>query len=189
MTSIQLDTPTTGGPPAVKFPEVGTSVVVGIVNVDEYHQHNIDGVPQTWSDGTPKMGKRVTGLVVSSEGATVGGDHGDQPAAPGDLVTFYCEGGRHYTYRDAVAEAGGVNVGDVMLWKFDHEEPAKQRGYNPRKVYVAKIRRPEAKDGDLADRCVAAYHEQAARPAVDAPSDPVAPLGAHHAPTADEMPF
>jgi hypothetical protein len=177
MTSITLDTPTTGGPPAVKFPEVGTSVVVGIVNVDEYHQHNIDGVAQTWSDGTPKMGKRVTGLVVASEGAVVGGERGDQPVQPGDLVTFYCEGGRHYTWRDAVAEAGGVNVGDVMRWAFDHEEPAKQRGFNPRKVYVAKIRRPEERDGDLADRCVAAYHEAQARPALDAPQ-PTAPQAA-----------
>lgn len=177
MTSITLETPATGGPPAVKFPEVGTSVVVGIVNVDEYHQHNIDGVAQTWSDGTPKMGKRVTGLVVSGD-ATVGGPDGDEPVKAGDLVTFYCEGGRHYTWRDAVAEAGEVNVGDVMKWTFDHEEPAKQRGFNPRKVYVAKIRRPKPEDGDLADRCVAAYHESKARPAVEAPAPQAAPAPA-----------
>ena len=174
MTSITLETPSTGGPPAVKFPEVGTSVIVGIVNVDEYHQHNIDGVAQTWSDGTPKMGKRVTGLVVSGD-ATVSGPDGGAVVQPGELVTFYCEGGRHYTWRDAVAEAGGVNVGDVMRWTFDHEEPPKQRGFNARKVYVAKIRRPEAKDGDLADRCVAKYHELAQRPTVDAPPAQAAP--------------
>lgn len=172
---ITLETPKTGGPPAVKFPQVGASVIVGIVNVEEYQQHNIDGVAQTWSDGSPKLGKRITGLVVKSEGATVGGDSGDIPANPGDLVTFYAEKGKHYTWSDAVKSAGGVDVGDVMLWKFDREEPPSQRGYNPRKVYIAQIRKPKANDGDLADRCVAAYHEQAQRPTVETPA-PSAPM-------------
>ncbi len=178
---ITLDTPNTGGPPAVKFPEVGTSVVVGIVNVAEYQQHSIDGEPLVWSDGGPKMGKRITGLVVSADGATVGGAEGDVPAQPGELVTFYAEKGKHFTWADAVKEAGSANVGDVMLWKFDSEKPATQRGYNPQKVYVAKLRKPEAKDGDLADRCLAAHHEMKDRPAVDASPAPAGGM------TADEV--
>jgi hypothetical protein len=55
-----------------------------------------------------------------------------------------------------------------MLWTRDEDEAPKKRGFNPRKVYSAVIRRPEAKDGDLADRCVDAYHAQKARPALDA---------------------
>ena len=43
------------------------------------------------------------------------------------------------------------------------------------KKYKATIRRPEAKDGDLADRCVAQYHALKDRPALDtAPEAPVA---------------
>lgn len=166
---ITLDTPTTAsGLPAAKFPEVGNSIIVGLVDVTEYQQHNMDGVPQTWSDGGPKMGKKVTGLVVSADGATVGSEAGDVAAAPGDLVAFYCEKGRHFTWADALKEHGAVEVGDVMLWKFDHEKPATQRGYSPQKVYVAKIRKPEAKDGDLAERCMAARSSLQSRPTIDA---------------------
>lgn len=184
--TIQLDTGSAGsGTPGVKFDEIGAHVIVGIVNVDEYHQHNIDGVAQTWSDGTPKMGKRVTGLVVSADRALVGGPDGDREAEPGELVTFYCEGGKHYTWRDAVAEAGGANVGDVMKWTFTEEKPPKQRGYNPQKVYVAQIRRAEARDGDLPARCVEEYQRLQQGPQLQsapapttqqAPSTPVDPF-------------
>ena len=183
MTSIQLDTPTTGGPPAVKFPEVGTSVVVGIVNVDDYQQHDMKtGEALVWSDGSPKMGKRVTGLVVSADRAATGPEGDLRPVAPGELVTFFCEKGKHYTWKDAIekhaekvraanpGDSGSVCVGDVMLWTFESEKPATQRGYNPQKVYKAVIRRPKPEDGDLADRCAAKYHELKDRPSLDTPS-------------------
>lgn len=178
--TIALDSAGTGGPPAVKFHAPDDHVIVGIVDVKDYHQHNIDGVPQTWSDGTAKMGKRVTGLVVAGKGAYTGGSGEEIDVDAGDLVTFYCEGGRHYTWRDAVAEAGGVNVGDVMRWMFERTEPAKTRGFNDRKVYVAQIRRPEAKDGDLPARCVEQYQQLQNAPQVDGPDGGVsnAPAGA-----------
>lgn len=179
---ITLDTPTSSGPPAVKFPAVGTSVVVGLVDVEEYAQHNIDGVAQTWNDGTPKMGKRIYGLVVSADGAQIGGDTGDAAVAPGTLVTFYAEKGKHFTWADALKEHGNVEVGDVMQWRFDHEKPATQRGYNPQKVYVAQIRGPKADDGDLADRCMAARQTLKERPSIDAAPVDDDPFGVDTAP-------
>ena len=167
--TITLDAGTgSSGPPSANLTTPGAKVVVGIVNVDDYQQRDFDsGDLLTWDDGKPKMGKVITGLVVSADNTLAGSDDEGTPAQPGDLVSFWCEGGRFYTYRDAVKEAGGINVGDVMLWTRLDDEPPKKKGFNPRKVYKATIRRPESKDGDLADRCVAAYHDIKSRPTLD----------------------
>ena len=181
MTDIQLDSVGTSGPPAANLTEPGANVVVGIVNVADYQQRDFDsGELLTWDDGGPKMGKVVTGLVVSAEGTLCGNDSDAPFAQPGDLVSFWCEGGRHYTWRDAVRDANGANVGDVMRWVRLEDEPPKKKGFNPRKVYEAKIRRPDPKDGDLADRCVEKYHELKDRPSVDAPARDPFPAAAVH---------
>lgn len=169
MTTIQLDNAgTASGPPAANLTAPGSSIVVGIVNVDDYQQRDFDtGDLLFWDDGKPKMGKVVTGLVVRAEGVTNGTDDDANETQPGDLVSFWCERGKWFTYRDAVKAAGGINVGDVMKWTREADEPPTRKGAYPRKVYAAVIRRPEAKDGDLADRCVAEYHRLRDRPSLD----------------------
>lgn len=170
--AITLDAGTgSSGPPSATLTTPGAKVVVGIVNVSDYQQRDYDsGDLLTWDDGKPKMGKVLTGLVVSATDTLAGSETDGSPAQPGDLVSFWCERGRWFTYRDAVKNAGGINVGDVMLWERVEDEPPKKKGAYPMKVYRAVIRRPEAKDGDLADRCVAAYHELKDRPTLDAPT-------------------
>lgn len=169
---MQLDAPTQAGPPAAYFPAVGDSIVVGIVNVTEYQQRDYDtGALKTWPDGGKVMGKCVTGLVVSTTGSTAKGtEKSNEPVNAGDLVTFWCEGGKHYTYRDAIKAHGNVNLGDLMQWRRDADEPAKNSRHNDRKVYVAQIRAPKADDGDIVDRCMAAHREIAGQQ-VDAPAD------------------
>ena len=54
-----------------------------------------------------------------------------------------------------------------MLWERLDDEPPAKKGAYPMKRYKATIRRPEARDGDLADRCVAQYHALKDRPALD----------------------
>ena len=173
--TIQLDAPSSSGPPSATLTEPGASIVVGVANVGEYQQRDFDtGDLLTWDDGGPKMGKVVTGIVVSATDTTVpDGENASRDVVPGDVVSFWCEGGKWFPYRDAVAAAGGVNVGDVMRWVRTEDDPPKKRGHNPKKNYEVQIRRPEAKDGDLADRCVDKYHELKARPALEqAPSAP-----------------
>jgi len=157
----QLDAPASSGPPAAYFPAVGDSIVVGIVDVGEYQQRDYDNnEPKFWPDGGKVMDKVVTGLVVSTTGSTAAGsEKANGPVNPGDLVTFWCEGGKFFTYRDALKASGGVNVGDVMLWKREADEAPSNPRHNPRKVYTARIRRPEAKDGDLVERCTAKRRE------------------------------
>jgi hypothetical protein len=171
---ITLDTASSGGPPSPKLNAPGASITVGIVNVDDYQQRDLgSGELLTWDDGKPKMGKVVTGLVITSSDTTVGKDGDERPATAGDLVTLWIEKGKHYTWRDAVKAAGGVKLGDVMLWTRGEDKPATKAGFNPQKVYTARIRRSEAKDGDLAERCFAAYQEAKDRPTFEAaPSAP-----------------
>ena len=168
--TIQLDAATGSSTPSAKFPEPGNSIVVGIVNVNDYQQKNFDTEELLWWDDAhtqPRNGKVVTGLVVSADGVIVDTEDGERSVAPGDLVTFWCEGGKFLAYRDAVKAAKGANVGDVMRWARGDDEEPKRKGFNPRKVYNIAIRRPEAKDGDLADRCVEQYHALKDRPALD----------------------
>jgi hypothetical protein len=158
---MPLDQPTPSGPPAAYFPAVGDSIVVGIVDVGDYHQRDYtSGELKFWPDGGKVMGKVVTGLVVSFDGTTgSGSEKANGPVAVGDLVTFWCEGGKFFTYRDALNDAGSIEIGDVMFWRREADEPSSNPRYNDRKVYTAKIRRPEARDGDLVERCTAKHRE------------------------------
>lgn len=153
-----LDSPNTGVP-AVKFPAVGDKVTVGIVDVQPYQQKTMQGEPKTWDNGDPKMGKRVIGLVVTGKNATLKDNDEDRPVVQDDLVAFYCEGSRFFTWKDALKDHGAVAVGDIMDWEFEAEEPAKQKGFHPRKVYKAEIHSPTLAEMEIKQKCIDAYHE------------------------------
>jgi len=170
---MQLDTATSSGPPSVSFSEVGATIVVGLVDVNDYQQRNFDtDEPMFWNDdpSQPKMGKVVTGLVVSADRALITVNDSIRTPAAGELVSFWCEGGKHFTWRDAVSAAKGVTQGDVMDWTFTSEEPPKKKGFNARKIYVANVRSPQPLDGDIADRCLTAYEARKNRPTLDEPA-------------------
>ena len=170
MTTIALDTPGSSGPPSIKFDKPGAWAVVGIVDVNDYQQRDLaTGDLKTWADGKPMMGKVVTALVVSQDGTYTGRDDDRESVEPGQLVSIWCEKGKHYTWRDAKKAHGTVNVGDVMKWERGADEPPKKAGFNPGKTYKAVIRTPEARDGDIVERCVAARLAQSSRPTVDEP--------------------
>jgi len=172
---MPLDAPTASGPPAAYFDNEGDSIVVGIVNVDTYHQRDYDTDElKYWPDGGKVEGKIVTGLVISTTGTTgAGSEKANTPVSPGDIVTFWCEGGKHFTYAAALKAHGPVSRGDVMQWKREADKPTTNPKHYAQKVYVAKIRPAEAKDGDLVTRCEKAARELAATPALDAPAAPV----------------
>lgn len=158
MSDITLDTPNTGVP-AVKFPAVGDKITVGIVDVQQYQQRTMAGELKTWDNGDAMMGKRVIGLVVSAKNATLKDNDADRPVVVDDLVAFYCEGSRFFTWKEALKEHGAVAVGDIMDWEFEGEEPAKQKGFNPRKVYKAEIHSATLAEMEIKQKCIDAYHE------------------------------
>ena len=175
---MSLDAPTASGPPSAYFPTVGDTIVVGIVDVGTYHQRDYDTDElKYWPDGGKIDGKVITGLVVSTTGDTAAGSvKANTAVAAGDIVTFWCEGGKYFTYRDALREHGDVDRGDVMLWKREDDKPTTNPKYDAQKVYVAKIRSPKAEDGDLVARCEKAAKELDAAPPLDAPAAPSAPV-------------
>ena len=174
---MPLDAPTTSGPPAAYFPEEGDSIVVGIVDIGSYHQRDYDTDElKYWPDGGKVEGKVITGLVISTSGSTCGGSQkANGPIGAGDIVTFWCEGGKFYTYRDAVKAHGAVQVGDVMRWARLDDKPAQNSRHYPQKVYEARIRKPKAEDGDIVARCRAKRDELHAQQ-LDAPPSTAAPF-------------
>lgn len=172
---MALDAPTQSGPPAAYFPNVGDSIVVGIVDVGSYQQRDYDtGDPLTWPDNSPRMGKVVTGLVVSTSGALAGGEKANADVSPGDLVTFWCEGGKWFTYDAALKAAGSVDRGHLMKWTRTADKPPSNPRHNPAKQYEAIIRPPKAEDGDIVARCNAAYAEMKRTQLDAAPAAPAA---------------
>ncbi len=184
---ITLDTPGTGGPPALKFGDVGSYATLGIVNVEEGQSRNYDtGDPEFWDAGKPKMHPRITAIVVDHAGASVGKDDEERPVEVGELVSLYVQGSRIYTWREAKKEHGAVEVGDVMRWTFDRTDAPRNPRFkgNPVKVFVAKLRKPASKDGDLLERCEAAYYQLRDRVALE-PAGAPAPGPSY----GDEEPF
>lgn len=155
---ITLDSPNTGVP-AVKFPNIGDKITVGIVDVQPYQQKQMGGELKTWENGDPMMGKRVIGLTITGKNATLKDNDTDRPVVADDLVAFYCEGSRFFTWKDALKDHGAVAVGDIMDWEFAGEEPAKKKGYNNRKVYTAEIHTPTLAEMEIKQKCIDAYHE------------------------------
>lgn len=184
---ITVDTPGTGGPPALKFGDVGDYVTLGIVNVEDVQSRDYDTRElEFWDNGDPKTHPRITGLVINHKGALIGTDDDQRPVEVGEVVSLYAHGSRFYTWRDAKKGHGPVDVGDVVRWTFDHTEAPRNPRFkgNPVKVFVAKLRKAEAKDGDLVERCEAAYWSLKERVPVDAVgATPWAPV------YGDEEPF
>lgn len=180
---IIADEPTPVGPPACSFLDVGAFVDLGIVKVEQVQQFDMAGKAEHWPDGNPKKQYRLTGIVVGNHGVTTGPKGEKRPVDVGEVVSVYV--GRHKrVYEDAKRAHGPVSVGDVLRWKFDHTEPSTQA--DPKKVYTARLRKAEAKDGDLVARCEAAYDELVERRVADVP---VAAGGGGGSALPDEEPF
>ena len=158
---IQLEQPAAPGLPGPKFAEPGGYVDVGIIDVETVQSRDYDtGDPKKWDDGTPVSHPRITGVVLAAQGARTGRDDDERDIAVGETIQIHADGGRIYTWRDAIKEHGPVEVGDVLRWKFDRTEAPRNRMHNPRKVFVAQLRKARGDDGDLVARCEALYHER-----------------------------
>ena len=158
---IQLEQPAAPGLPGPKFAEPGSYVDVGIIDVETVQSRDYEtGDIRKWDDGTPVSHPRITGVVLAAQGARTGRDADERDIAVGETVQIHADGGRIYTWRDAIKEHGAVEVGDVLRWKFDRTEAPRNRMHLPRKVFVAQLRKARSDDGDLVARCEALYHER-----------------------------
>lgn len=122
--------------PTVKFDEKGQIAVLMLVEMRKEPKYVFGtGEIDRKEDGTPKMQDRVVGLVLPGSTClvTVPGTEGERQAAePGMLVQHFYAGHRRMTFWEAKKEHqrehGGVNVGDVVVDKFEDTTRTGQGG-------------------------------------------------------------
>lgn len=126
-----------GGAPSASFDTPGTIVRGTIVRSEVTQQTEFQtGAPKFWSDGKPMMQAVIT-LQTDERSAEVENDEG--------LRRLFVKGQMQAAVRDALKAAGAdLETGGVLAVKYDHDEPAKQRGMSPKKVYVAQYQPPAA---------------------------------------------
>jgi hypothetical protein len=152
-----------GGVPSAKFDTIGT-VVSGTITTDPdvRQQTALDGTPLVWDNGEPRRE-----VVV-----TIDTGHTD-PSIPNDdgARRLYIKGNLLAAVRQAIRDAGapGLAVGGRLDVKFTGEEPPRQRGWNPTKLYAARYVPPAASQADVWDTPPAAATAPAPRPTYDEP--------------------
>ena len=151
---MQISAPETQGAvrPYVKLNDIGDTVVLSIAHVDksvperDYDTNEI----KRWDDGNPVTQTRIVGIVHTTSGNPVGRMSGDAvPLEAGDEVAIFVSGGKHGNqgmYKAAESEAGGVQLCDMLQFKFDRTEPANNPKYNDRKIYTSAIRRAKPEE-------------------------------------------
>jgi len=160
---------------SIKFPAVGTGILVGLVGFDGYQQTDYDTDElKTWKDGSPMMGTKITGVAWESTGAEIGPKDDRTAPVKGSVVTIFVEGSKFYAWRDASAEAAKANhvyeVGDLIWFGCTGTTPATNPKHDDRKDYGAKIGKPTAEHAELVAQCQAAYQTASAIP-VAAPAN------------------
>ena len=161
-----------GGGASASFDQIGDSITGTIVSAEVKQQTDItDGKPLTWDDGSPRMQ-----LVVTLQTSDRNDDEDDGQRR------IYVKGSKkagsrslHDAVATAVRSAGAksLEVGGTLTVTFDGEEPAKTRGFNPRKLYTATYAAPDkaAQTGDFLGTAPAAPQA----PQQAAPAAPAAP--------------
>lgn len=152
-------------PPTLKLPNDGDLLNFAVVKTTP-------NVPQfEFGTGTPKMNQRgkqktataVTVLVISGEGATIGGQDDARPAQPGDVGTIWVTGymkfdpdqdklgGNHISWGGATDKLGKLKIGTVGQWKHLGELPS--RGTFPRKNRKFYLRAAKPEEADQTQQC------------------------------------
>lgn len=154
-----------GGIPAAKFDTIGDIVKGTIVNSEVAQQTEFGtGVLKTWDDGRPMMQAVIT-LQTAERDPQVDDDQG--------LRKLYVRGQMQAAVRDAVRRSGasGLELGGTLAVQYKENEPAKQRGFNPKKVYVAQYVAPTPGTDAANDLLGGAASDAPAAAAQPAPAD------------------
>jgi hypothetical protein len=175
MTALNNPVELGGESNGVGFPTVGTSITLGLVKFDQYQQADFDtDTPKTWPDGKPMMGTIITGVAHKVEGVEVGPKDDKRTPQPGEKVTIWVEGPKHFAWRDASKAAASAGhkyeVSDLIRFECIDTVAPKNPKHNPRKVYEAKIGKANPTEhAALIASCEAAYRSTEAI-AVEAPA-------------------
>lgn len=169
------ETPTASRPYA-KLNDIGDTLVIAIGHIDKNipeRDYDTDEI-KTWDDGNPITQTRIVGVVLSTSGNVVGRMNSENVILEdGDEVAIFVSGGKNGNqgrFKDAERELGGVELCDVLQWKFDRTEAASNPKWNDRKIYTCAMRK--AKPEELAahkDACEEIYRGFQDLPQLSAP--------------------
>lgn len=145
---IQMDADSLfgGGLPAVKFPELGTTVTGVITRVSEPRPVTdpATGEVKRWPSGDEQM-QILVDLDTDERNSEIEDDDGSR--------TLYCKGMILKAVKEAVRakRVPGLRNGGKLTIQFHAEEPAKTKGFNPTKLYRAKYDPPVMSDAAWED--------------------------------------
>ena len=130
------DLTSSGGPPAHKFEDIGDKVTIRIDTIEKMAQTDFaTGEALTWPNGDTKWQFVITGTDT----------------ATGEAARLFAKGQMLSAVKEALRTAEAKpEVGGELTVKFDSEEPSQTRGFNPRKIYVARYK-PAAPVADIDD--------------------------------------
>ena len=191
--------------PSAKLPTIGSGIEVAIIGTRRRPWTEFGtGQPKLGQDGKPREQLVVTGVVVSHQNAVVGEGTGvDRPAQVGEVLTVWLHSHNWFRYIEANRAHGVVNVGDVMLWHYTHDEPSQQAGANMKKVRNVTLRRPRPEEAPIVAQAERLYYElgfdkpESPSPQSQTPAAPYAPstppadgsYGAPPQPQQQQMPY
>lgn len=126
-----------GGTPAAKFSTVGTVVKGTVVSSRVADQTDINtGEVKRWANGDAMKQLLVT-IQTEERDPSIDGDDGQR--------TLYARGGQGGmldAIRKATRQFGGLHPGGLLAVKYTGDGQAKQRGFNPPKLYAAQYTPP-----------------------------------------------
>jgi hypothetical protein len=154
--------------PALKLPTIGDSVVVAIAYEEQVplYQYRTDGqkVRAKTQDGTKERNQLRLSVVVMSGKAVTG--EALEPVAPGEEAVIFLSGHNWFSYIEASKKLGGINVGDVMQWKYERDEAG--NGAIDKKVRASTIRHAKPEEADTVAKCEDIYRRITSTPLASA---------------------
>lgn len=149
--------------PSVKLPTIGAGVEVCIIGMRQiaWTEFGTDR-PKVGTNGQPRKQLRLTGIVVSQQGAMTGPQGQERPVAIGETVDLYLHGhqwGSFIEAEKALNTAGlQMQVGDVLLQHYTHNEPSSQAGANDKRVKACTLRRARPDEQHWVAQAEQAYY-------------------------------
>lgn len=124
-----------GGVPSAKFDMIGTVVKGTVVHSEVTQQTDFQsGQKKTWPSGDP-MYQVVVTLQTDQRDPSVEDDDGQR--------RVFVKGQMQAAVREALRKANAkLEVGGTFAVQYVSDEPASQRGMNPKKVYRAEYVAP-----------------------------------------------
>jgi hypothetical protein len=182
-----LSTGTGATTPSVKLRNVGDHVDIAIVDLARDLPRRIYGTdqPMIGPTGKPKTQHKITGVIVGGTGV-INDNDADRPVEPGEVAAVYIAGrdkwdpdldkgrakGAAKSWSEAVNDLdGGLQVGDVVRWKFEAEVPG--QGSQDRRVRTFKIRHAKPEEADQTARCEELHRQETATTVPTGASGPV----------------